>query len=139
MCVFFFFSSRRRHTRLQGDWSSDVCSSDLRYGEPPQLVAAGEAEAEHRVRWRRPGGGSDRAAIPDEGPHRVQCVECIANRDGTTEGRNDRVAGRADRWEGRARVAHGRRADDEGAARVTLEKVSERAGIPAQDDATRVP
>src|SRR2546426_3962371 len=28
-CCFFFFSSRRRHTRLQGDWSSDVCSSDL--------------------------------------------------------------------------------------------------------------
>src|SRR5256885_12191139 len=26
----FFFSSRRRHTRLQGDWSSDVCSSDLK-------------------------------------------------------------------------------------------------------------
>src|SRR5437764_15014595 len=29
MC--FFFSSRRRHTRYIGDWSSDVCSSDL-YG-----------------------------------------------------------------------------------------------------------
>src|SRR5690348_3745918 len=27
--VFFFFSSRRRHTRWTGDWSSDVCSSDL--------------------------------------------------------------------------------------------------------------
>src|SRR6266446_4151302 len=27
--VGFFFSSRRRHTSLQGDWSSDVCSSDL--------------------------------------------------------------------------------------------------------------
>src|SRR3989454_11150930 len=27
--LIFFFSSRRRHTRLQGDWSSDVCSSDL--------------------------------------------------------------------------------------------------------------
>src|SRR5262249_59001499 len=27
---FFFFSSRRRHTRLVSDWSSDVCSSDLR-------------------------------------------------------------------------------------------------------------
>src|SRR5574340_1834079 len=26
---FFFFSSRRRHTRSFGDWSSDVCSSDL--------------------------------------------------------------------------------------------------------------
>src|SRR5437879_11747083 len=30
MC--FFFSSRRRHTRYIGDWSSDVCSSDLRQG-----------------------------------------------------------------------------------------------------------
>src|SRR5437016_6226315 len=27
--VAFFFSSRRRHTRLVSDWSSDVCSSDL--------------------------------------------------------------------------------------------------------------
>src|SRR5689334_24436705 len=27
---FFFFSSRRRHTRWNCDWSSDVCSSDLR-------------------------------------------------------------------------------------------------------------
>src|SRR5207237_6690996 len=27
--VFFFFSSRRRHTRFKCDWSSDVCSSDL--------------------------------------------------------------------------------------------------------------
>src|SRR2546427_3037315 len=29
MSVFFFFSSRRRHTRFDCDWSSDVCSSDL--------------------------------------------------------------------------------------------------------------
>src|SRR5256885_870801 len=34
----FFFSSRRRHTRLQGDWSSDVCSSDLQQ-EGPRLRA----------------------------------------------------------------------------------------------------
>src|SRR3989449_11680652 len=27
--MFFFFSSRRRHTRCSRDWSSDVCSSDL--------------------------------------------------------------------------------------------------------------
>src|SRR5438876_2699720 len=34
MCLqyFFFFSSRRRHTRWTGDWSSDVCSSDLEFG-----------------------------------------------------------------------------------------------------------
>src|SRR5258706_9407604 len=39
---FFFFSSRRRHTRLVSDWSSDVCSSDLTVKsvtEKPQLVA----------------------------------------------------------------------------------------------------
>src|SRR5688500_19222788 len=29
MLMRYFFSSRRRHTSLQGDWSSDVCSSDL--------------------------------------------------------------------------------------------------------------
>src|SRR2546427_12730115 len=42
---FFFFSSRRRHTRFDCDWSSDVCSSDLRlirkaleYIPPERLV-----------------------------------------------------------------------------------------------------
>src|SRR5690348_17690227 len=37
MCgvVYFFFSSRRRHTRWTGDWSSDVCSSDLVEGNCP--------------------------------------------------------------------------------------------------------
>src|SRR5256886_4709554 len=29
ICFYFFFSSRRRHTRFDCDWSSDVCSSDL--------------------------------------------------------------------------------------------------------------
>src|SRR5258705_9544270 len=50
--ICFFFSSRRRHTRCLSDWSSDVCSSDLRtsryqrhsYGTPfvpiPTLVLA---------------------------------------------------------------------------------------------------
>src|SRR5256885_3309111 len=44
--MFFFFSSRRRHTRLQGDWSSDVCSSDLlevrikRFARELNLVAS---------------------------------------------------------------------------------------------------
>src|SRR5256885_12370591 len=40
--VLFFVSSRRRHTRLQGDWSSDVCSSDLGTpNTPPVAMAAG--------------------------------------------------------------------------------------------------
>src|SRR6266849_10121173 len=44
MCVFyifFFFSSRRRHTRSTRDWSSDVCSSDL-------VQLAGDASAFQR-------------------------------------------------------------------------------------------
>src|SRR5438093_12272387 len=36
--VCFFFSSRRRHTRLVSDWSSDVCSSDLACLRRPELV-----------------------------------------------------------------------------------------------------
>ena len=41
-CVFsvFFFSSRRRHTRLVRDWSSDVCSSDL--NDPTQVCKDAE-------------------------------------------------------------------------------------------------
>src|SRR2546427_2365996 len=37
-CVGVFFSSRRRHTRFDCDWSSDVCSSDL-VGQPEFAVA----------------------------------------------------------------------------------------------------
>src|SRR2546422_8809273 len=33
--IFFFFSSRRRHTRCSRDWSSDVCSSDLKRQDSP--------------------------------------------------------------------------------------------------------
>src|SRR6266511_3148432 len=36
MGFFFFFSSRRRHTRCSRDWSSDVCSSDLGFGLQPE-------------------------------------------------------------------------------------------------------
>src|SRR2546426_8336073 len=44
--VFFFFSSRRRHTRLQGDWSSDVCSSDLTAVEQRSAVKAYQREVQ---------------------------------------------------------------------------------------------
>src|SRR5256885_3240235 len=45
--VFFFFSSRRRHTRLQGDWSSDVCSSDLCHCRGSKLPVAVQPRQEH--------------------------------------------------------------------------------------------
>src|SRR5690349_25038889 len=43
--LIFFFSSRRRHTRSLRDWSSDVCSSDLR---PPCRRHGGAAAARDR-------------------------------------------------------------------------------------------
>src|SRR2546429_9435710 len=44
--LFFFFSSRRRHTRCSRDWSSDVCSSDLF-----AVTRAGENEAASGDDW----------------------------------------------------------------------------------------
>src|SRR6266705_5040448 len=52
---FFFFSSRRRHTRSYGDWSSDVCSSDLR-----ESVLGRKSHL-----WRRPWFNSDRNTRPN--------------------------------------------------------------------------
>src|SRR5205807_9147680 len=50
----FFFSSRRRHTRLQGDWSSDVCSSDLfDFLKRSELVRRGLASGKTRRRRAR--------------------------------------------------------------------------------------
>src|SRR5437764_7017095 len=51
---FFFFSSRRRHTRYIGDWSSDVCSSDL---HRPHAVYRDERAGDLQ---RRCGGAAQR-------------------------------------------------------------------------------
>src|ERR1022692_5122722 len=50
-CLLFFFSSRRRHTRLQGDWSSDVCSSDLEQLILDYSAANRSAELVLPVHW----------------------------------------------------------------------------------------
>src|SRR2546429_3756485 len=89
--IFFFFSSRRRHTRCSRDWSSDVCSSDLdayadtesglrRGAERPgdcvdegeihrrnaELHAARQPDAEHLL----PDGGAPAPRAPGETPKR---------------------------------------------------------------------
>src|SRR5437762_10786664 len=46
---FFFFSSRRRHTRYIGDWSSDVCSSDLSHGMIAGLITNGYLLTAERI------------------------------------------------------------------------------------------
>src|SRR5256886_8767290 len=43
LILVFFFSSRRRHTRFDCDWSSDVCSSDLAALNSSRLVPAASA------------------------------------------------------------------------------------------------
>src|SRR5690606_40424975 len=45
-------SSRRRHTRFSRDWSSDVCSSDLRLRRLYRLVEEGSAEADDLLKER---------------------------------------------------------------------------------------
>src|SRR5688500_19332182 len=47
--VWFFFASRRRHTRLQGDWSSDVCSSDLEGKSNGSMTPRDTASLSRRV------------------------------------------------------------------------------------------
>src|SRR5207302_2096005 len=58
LVVFFFFSSRRRHTRFSRDWSSDVCSSDLELEARLVLLEAlhvGEAVGVQVLEQRREG------------------------------------------------------------------------------------
>src|SRR5438874_13795818 len=83
-CLFFFFSSRRRHTRSLRDWSSDVCSSDL---------------------LARPGQARDKAA-PDrigcEGKNDRNCWARLFRRE-------DRVGRSEERREGKSVDLGGRR------------------------------
>src|SRR5438876_2776377 len=53
---FFFFSSRRRHTRWTGDWSSDVCSSDLSRKSRRHALVVERAESRHEARCDRSNG-----------------------------------------------------------------------------------
>src|SRR5580698_4783966 len=49
MIYFFFFSSRRRHTRLTCDWSSDVCSSDLPSRAKELMLSGRQIRAEEAL------------------------------------------------------------------------------------------
>src|SRR5690349_15971917 len=65
---FFFFSSRRRHTRSLRDWSSDVCSSDLLQEGSDELRKEHIPNIVHgKIRWcqgySEPGSGSDLASL----------------------------------------------------------------------------
>src|SRR2546429_8315138 len=52
--ILFFFSSRRRHTRCSRDWSSDVCSSDLKLHELNRLLRGATDTNFHGINGRAP-------------------------------------------------------------------------------------
>src|SRR6266511_1463345 len=64
--IFFFFSSRRRHTSFSRDWSSDVCSSDL--------VASSGDSAAARLQRSTPPAASSRATASTRCRHVSQYV-----------------------------------------------------------------
>src|SRR5690625_7904387 len=61
LASFFFFSSRRRHTRWPRDWSSDVCSSDLASAAGGDLVHGARPPPPGRNRRRLRGRLSGRS------------------------------------------------------------------------------
>src|SRR2546427_12834781 len=78
---FFFFSSRRRHTRFDCDWSSDVCSSDLLQTSASDVFAAGDVanffnsalgarlRVEHEDNANTMGAAAGRAMAGDKTPY----------------------------------------------------------------------
>src|SRR6266568_5408422 len=93
---YFFFSSRRRHTRWNCDWSSDVCSSDLLRGDQEKAGMGavdgcdGVADGGHEPLGRGRAGrccGEDREEFPGSDDERLVSAEarcchgasCLAN------------------------------------------------------------
>src|SRR6266536_3577109 len=91
---FFFFSSRGRHTRSTRDWSSDVCSSDLRgggFGGQPnmqqlmkqaqqmqQQLADAQAELAQAEVTGSAGGGLVRATVSGAGELKALAIDPTA-------------------------------------------------------------
>src|SRR5215475_5380983 len=71
MISFFFFSSRRRHTSFSRDWSSDVCSSDLRRMSPrivTGLLAWSGPQVAEALRAEDPAARTASVSWADTGP-----------------------------------------------------------------------
>src|SRR5207249_9586046 len=95
---FFFFSSRRRHTRSKRDWSSDVCSSDLpgidpnsggtalgfplraQLSERPRRKLRGAGQSPNSRPGRTAEGSANAAQVSEIG--RASCREKCRDRDG---------------------------------------------------------
>src|SRR2546422_10337597 len=89
--MFFFFSSRRRHTRCSRDWSSDVCSSDLPLPGPGDPTARG----------RTPSFGEDTTPGEVYSAERSSLAARVRGKDEAAL--VESTADAADRWGGRLR------------------------------------
>src|SRR6266487_4249171 len=88
MFFFFFFSSRRRHTRWTGDWSSDVCSSDLATALLTGLVLFLTPFAVmERVRYARRDGGWIAAQVVFDATDGVHFGNLVARANRAGDGR----------------------------------------------------
>src|SRR5437762_8023789 len=83
----FFFSSRRRHTRYIGDWSSDVCSSDLSRGVNPKAARLLATLLDHRI--------AERADLRHRDPDDVAGLQREVVRRDETRARQQEQIGRA--------------------------------------------
>src|SRR3712207_7908574 len=95
---FFFFSSRRRHTRYWRDWSSDVCSSDLSAGgDPPSgddhhQVGPGAEESRHS-RADGAAAAGERGAVGDVA-HPRSLADARTDRKSVVSGKSVDLGGR---------------------------------------------
>src|SRR5260370_33266463 len=72
---FFFFSSRRRHTRFKCDWSSDVCSSDLIVPRPGFVLHQFAWQSTQTEAWAR----DYYLCLRKEGKSHSEAVRALAN------------------------------------------------------------
>src|SRR5712691_3891467 len=83
MVLFFFFSSRRRHTRFDCDWSSDVCSSDLAAGKSSLVKALVGVWPAAKGVVRLDGAALEQWHVDDLGRHIGYLPQDVALFDGT--------------------------------------------------------
>src|SRR5207248_5197698 len=103
-CCFFFFSSRRRHTRSYGDWSSDVCSSDLCHANQTAKAARStpvlfQSRREKMARTEVSSGHQPGWAVPCARAGEVQIPHPFAGQIGRASCRE-----RVERWVGEVTV-----------------------------------
>src|SRR5207245_6665341 len=109
--LLFFFSSRRRHTRCYRDWSSDVCSSDLKRGV--RFRETSSRFLQFRVRRNEDSRSCPGRQIWELITRRAECRAELGETSGATRSEERRV-GKEWRYRGGAGGEKGERSDKEG-------------------------